>query len=304
MKKAVSVIASVLTLLALSTAGARRVNVAKANFIGYLPEIVIKSDGTVEPETEFINKTGNVYTLTANLTREYAIKIQCSNIIFDGAGHIIDGSASPLGYSNIGLSLENVNNVTVKDIKVCGFINRDISIENSSECYILRVNAQIFHLLNSNFNTITESNIQGNYLLMRYSNSNVLFRNNITGGYLDTMGGNSNTFFENNFACVYYSIEDKGNYWDNGSIGNYWSDYLLRYPNAAETGSLGIGDTPYVVGANNIDNYPLMGPFIVPPSPEPQPEEPLLAIFAAVVSGVALTAAAACMFYYHNKRNH
>ena len=87
-----------------------------------------------------------MYTLTGNLSQKYAIKIQCSNIIFDGGGHYINGSAAPLGYSNIGLSIEGVTNVTVKDIEVFGFINRDVSIENSSECNILRVSAAIRNL--------------------------------------------------------------------------------------------------------------------------------------------------------------
>ena len=46
--------------------------------------------------------------------------------------------------------------------------------------------------------------------------------------------------------------------------GNYWSDYtgLDLYSSLFqnETGSDGIGDTPYVIEANDTDRYPLMGP--------------------------------------------
>jgi hypothetical protein len=48
--------------------------------------------------------------------------------------------------------------------------------------------------------------------------------------------------------------------WDNSSVGNHWSDYLTKYPNASEIGNTGIGDTPYVIDADNIDHYPLMDP--------------------------------------------
>jgi parallel beta-helix repeat protein len=44
------------------------------------------------------------------------------------------------------------------------------------------------------------------------------------------------------------------NSWDNGVEGNYWSEYN-------GTGSDGIGNTPYVIDANNTDNHPLMGTF-------------------------------------------
>ncbi len=57
------------------------------------------------------------------------------------------------------------------------------------------------------------------------------------------------------------------NVWDDGypSGGNYWSDYacvdLYGGPYHNETGSDGIGDTLYVIDANNQDRYPLMGSF-------------------------------------------
>jgi hypothetical protein len=52
--------------------------------------------------------------------------------------------------------------------------------------------------------------------------------------------------------------------WDNGSLGNYWSDYFSKYPDASEIGDTGIGDTPYVINDNNIDYFPLMYPVGVP----------------------------------------
>jgi len=46
--------------------------------------------------------------------------------------------------------------------------------------------------------------------------------------------------------------------WDNGEKGNYWNDYQTRYPDVAEVGTSGIGDTPYVIDENNTDHHPLM----------------------------------------------
>jgi len=57
------------------------------------------------------------------------------------------------------------------------------------------------------------------------------------------------------------------NIWDDGypSGGNYWSDYtgvdLKSGPSQDQPGSDGIGDTAYVIDANNQDNYPLIYPY-------------------------------------------
>ena len=55
-----------------------------------------------------------------------------------------------------------------------------------------------------------------------------------------------------------------GNVWDNGTAGNYWSDYLTRYTEASEAGNSGVGDTYFVVNENNYDRYPLMEPLSIP----------------------------------------
>jgi parallel beta-helix repeat protein len=70
--------------------------------------------------------------------------------------------------------------------------------------------------------------------------------------------------FVNNSVQAY--SENSTNMWDEGypSGGNYWSDYNGTdsfsgiFQNM--TGIDGIGDTPYVVGVNNSDRYPFMGP--------------------------------------------
>jgi hypothetical protein len=50
--------------------------------------------------------------------------------------------------------------------------------------------------------------------------------------------------------------------WDRGYAegGNYWSDYLLKYPYAREIDESGMGDTPYAIDQYNQDNFPLMSP--------------------------------------------
>ncbi len=58
-------------------------------------------------------------------------------------------------------------------------------------------------------------------------------------------------------------------YWDDSvGQGNYWSDYVTRYPDAVEVGETGAWDTPYVIFDDiygNRDNYPLVNQWVAPP---------------------------------------
>jgi parallel beta-helix repeat protein len=117
------------------------------------------------------------------------------------------------------------------------------------------------------------------------SNNNTLVGNNVASNYNGILVGyssNNNTIYHNNFidnvAQVYdyaweYPISPSINVWDDGypSGGNYWSNYVgvdvKSGPNQDLHGSDEIGDTPYVIDANNTDHYPLMNPYGAPPLP-------------------------------------
>jgi parallel beta-helix repeat protein len=101
---------------------------------------------------------------------------------------------------------------------------------------------------------------------------------------------NGNKFFHNNFVNVtqnvYVNSPDNINYWDNGEEGNYWSNYATMYPDAKEVDDSGTADRPYVICANNTDNYPLMGPHDVnnagaPPTEQQPPlaKEPTVSLW-------------------------
>jgi parallel beta-helix repeat protein len=129
----------------------------------------------------------------------------------------------------------------------------------------------------TNNSKITSNNIVNNgYGIDLYSSSdNVLSGNNVTAnnwaGILLYSSSNNNVFYHNNFINntqhVYVVTPGFANSWDDGypSGGNCWSDYdgidLCSGPQQKETGSDGIGDTPYVIDEDNQDNYPLMKPY-------------------------------------------
>jgi parallel beta-helix repeat protein len=109
-----------------------------------------------------------------------------------------------------------------------------------------------------------------------YSSNNNIIGNNIMPPLyfpvvcISLSYSSDNRIFHNNFVVGNYPpwSDYSANIWDDGypSGGNYWSAYsgndVYSGPYQNETGSDGIGDTPYVIDSDNWDNYPLMGPYV------------------------------------------
>jgi len=118
-----------------------------------------------------------------------------------------------------------------------------------------------------------------------HSSDSTIVGNNVTsnrgagihiGGLNNTISGNyvadnevgvtfegstttDNMFYSNSFDNDQNVQITSTNYtesWDNGTVGNYWSDYTTKYPNATEVDNTGIWNTPYVIDTNNTDRYP------------------------------------------------
>ena len=91
-------------------------------------------------------------------------------------------------------------------------------------------------------------------------NCNILL--NSYHGVLLTDSSDHNNLSHNNFIANTHHAEDRCiNDWDDGSIGNYWDDYI-----GVDANDDGIGDTPYYLpGGINQDRYPLVSPWGFPP---------------------------------------
>jgi parallel beta-helix repeat protein len=123
------------------------------------------------------------------------------------------------------------------------------------------------YIENSEKSSIYENTISLNYahgIHTEISNHNAIFHNAISnnslGICLETSSNNS--IYENNLMDNLDQAQADNtttNSWDNRSKGNYWSDY-----NGTDSNQDGIGDTAYVLDANNQDRYPLMEPFAKP----------------------------------------
>jgi len=94
------------------------------------------------------------------------------------------------------------------------------------------------------------------------SGGNYIVGNTISHQFGEGIGillySNDNLVYLNSLVNLHSSAEDNGHYnsWDYGGRGNYWSDYTGQDQNGD-----GIGDTPYLVPPNGVDNYPLMTHF-------------------------------------------
>ena len=131
---------------------------------------------------------------------------------------------------------------------------------------------------NSSYNMVYENwiidNANGMIFYNSYNNSiydNVIAYNRV-GVYLYSV--RSNSFFRNDFVDNWErqaTSRFSSNVWDNGSMGNYWSNY-----NGTDADGDGIGDESYLVPVYTLmgwgdqydaDNYPLMEPYIIPEFP-------------------------------------
>ena len=236
----------------------------------YQGNITINPDGSINPSTAPIQREGDLYTLTDDLTGN--LSVMKSNITLDGEGHNVRGEIG-------GISLKNVENTTVRnfvirdgqyglDLSECSYITVSNNTIMGTSFLIANEGLGGISVRGGTHNSIVgnrlENNFYGMYLTVADSTireNNVV--NNSVGIYL--MDAVNNAFYHNSFINndmhVRYRSQASSqlmNTWDNGSYsgGNYWSDYT-----GPDANNDGIGGSPYMIDNNNQDRYPLMKPW-------------------------------------------
>ncbi len=247
--------------------------------------------------------TDNTAWISVSGSFNYISRNYGSGIALTGSNNTITGNAIPPNFGVVyGIQMTNASyNIISNNTEIGANVGINVGMgypPNSPGC---------------SYNVFSGNNVENSALwgiLMDNGSNNVFYGNIITNnvgdghdGYGLTLGGegyavNNNLFFENifmnnskNFATN-WNITGS-NLFDNGTVGNYWDDYLTKYPSATEVDHSGIGDTPYQVYPNCNDNYPLLvapdiskliPPLHIPwtqtlpsnsfPSPSPSPTNP------------------------------
>ena len=267
------------------------VDFAEANFMPSLPElpapIYIREDGTVEGETDVLQRTGNIYTLVRDINE--IIEIQKDNVMIDGNGFTLTkpelNSAVPVvpvGWCP-SIQISNRNNVIIRNITFDSCFT-GLSVKNSSNIIIIQniirngelgiymisstncsivSNIMVDHsssglsIQNSShltiaYNTLERNHFHGGWIAVSYSN---ITRNDINNNIgpnvgigLYLDGSNSYNFIsENNFINNDIGLVYQGPSVDNVVFNNYWSNINKEMENVAKDG-------------NDADKSPLASP--------------------------------------------
>ena len=185
-----------------------------------------------------------------------------------------------------GLNFHSINNATIRKNWIADNNQTGINIFDSrdneivSNSIIGTIGNGIKFWFHSTGNNVLQNHIAANSIGILISDSyeNKIIGNDITENKdwcLRLEGDQNNNFiYHNNFSGAYASLpvsipgvwyeENRpggGNVWDDGKVGNYWSDYTRRYANGSEIDSSAVWDTPYYINENNVDRYPSVYPF-------------------------------------------
>jgi len=181
---------------------------------------------------------------------------------------------SSLGFPNSGIRVIGVwQCILVNNIITGNFVGILLDSAPYNQVYKNMVSGNHYGVyIASSFNNEIANNIINNNwvgIVLAYSTENVIHSNQIQDSAnvgISLTSSRDNSFYYNNIVNnafqAYVKETNYANVWDKGypSGGNYWSDYtgqdLYSGPYQNQSGSDGVGDTPYIINSANKDRFP------------------------------------------------
>jgi Right handed beta helix region len=309
-------------------AGGNNINITNFNIEQFTAGVRISGSSHINIVDNNLNEEAAVFDTPIGIVIETSSQVLIENNNFTK----INGPAIACNGTNMtirGNSLIDIADGIYGSIALEGSSNTitDNKIETASPSIRLGL---------ADSNIIARNNITGGLSLVSSSN-NIIFGNNLTdirlifssnntifSNYMtnnpgrDTIeldqGTTNNTFYANTFP-INFSVRfnDAGTtFWDNGTIGNYWSDYK-----GTDSNGDGVGDSPFTITGVKWDNdvggdvsfsvgqddFPLMVPYDIENDAAVLPQAaPFLTVTVAIVSLVGVTIAGVGLLVYF--KNH
>ena len=183
------------------------------------------------------------------------VNVTNNNIFSDSVGiYVKDGQDIVIVNNNVtssrdySIAIQDSTGILMSDNIFADNLNQ-VDIENSSALTIINNN-----FTNSGTYGITLTNSNNNTISGNMFSSNKSY----AADALFFLQSNNNSIFDNSFQANWsnVSVRNSTDFWDNGLEGNFWSSYT-----GTDSDNDGIGDTPFTIDAQNVDNHPLVGTF-------------------------------------------
>ena len=181
------------------------------------------------------------------------VLITVDSVELDGFRIQNSGVVSGENFSDAGIDISSNNNIISNNTLTGNLVG--IFIGDSDDNLII-------------YNNISNNNIYG---IRLYSSDDNVFTNNFISSNVEAgiwvEGSVENTIYYNDFLDSKFNAWVTGldsiNQWDNGTIGNFWSNQWYRH----DIDNNGISDIPCYIPLRGIDRFPLMQPTIETPEP-------------------------------------
>jgi parallel beta-helix repeat protein len=219
-----------------------------------------------------ITKLSNNNTVEGNTLTDNFCGI---SVAYSSNQHIHDNVVGNSGNHGINLDDSSSNLIVGNTVADCHNFGLHVYRSSSNRICenVLTNNVKGIRLSSSDNNTVSQNNMTNNEhgIAISASSNNLIFENIVSGNdigvLLSSINPLNNTVWNNDFVDNTKQVLDDASgailLWDNGTIGNFWSDY-----GGLDSDGDGVGDTPYIIDDHNQDNCPLVQPAIIPEFPQ------------------------------------